>query len=175
MSGSRTRRLRTVINDPVIAREIFWCIVTGAVVWLAFRLQIGFAYDRLYLLFAPKVPFLGLIITAATFQYRTWRELSDRDSKAITDSTWMQFERNIATVRADIGDEPEPRLPEWERSLKEWKTRNVQVTGRVPVLVEKRNGAFFRLVQLTTNAPPGRAATGGTRHGQEYQGTRRSA
>ena len=25
--------------------------------------------------------------------------------------------------------------------------------GRVPVLVEKRTGAFFRLVQLTTNAP----------------------
>ena len=43
-------------------------------------------------------------------------------------------------------------------------------TGRVPVLVEKRNGAFFRLVQLTTNVPPGRAATGGTRHGQGYQG-----
>src|SRR5262245_11257880 len=33
-------------------------------------------------------------------------------------------------------------------------------SGRVPSLVEKRNGAFFRLVQLTTNAPPGRAATG---------------
>jgi transposase-like protein len=31
--------------------------------------------------------------------------------------------------------------------------------------VEKRNGAFFRLMQLTTNAPPGRAATGGTRSG----------
>jgi hypothetical protein len=47
--------------------------------------------------------------------------------------------------------------------------------GRVPVLVEKRNGAFSRLVQLTTNAPPGRAATGGTRHGQGYQGSGSSA
>ena len=46
--------------------------------------------------------------------------------------------------------------------------RGVNV-GRVPVLVEKRDGAFFRLVQLTTNTPPGRAATGGTRHGQGYQ------
>ena len=42
--------------------------------------------------------------------------------------------------------------------------------GHVPVLVEKRNGAFFRLVKCTTNAPPCRAATGGTRHGQGYQG-----
>jgi len=32
-----------------------------------------------------------------------------------------------------------------------------------------RNGAFFRLVKLTTNVPPARAAIGGTRHGQEYQ------
>jgi hypothetical protein len=42
--------------------------------------------------------------------------------------------------------------------------------GRVPGLVEKRSGAFFRLVKCTTNAPPCRAATGGTRHGQGYQG-----
>jgi hypothetical protein len=35
--------------------------------------------------------------------------------------------------------------------------------------VEKRNGAFFRLAKLTTNRPPGRAATGGTRHGPDYQ------
>jgi hypothetical protein len=40
--------------------------------------------------------------------------------------------------------------------------------GRVPVLVEK-NGAFFRLVKCTTNTPPARAATGGTRHGKGYQ------
>jgi hypothetical protein len=37
-------------------------------------------------------------------------------------------------------------------------------------MVEKRSGAFFRLVKCTTNAPPCRAATGGTRHGQGYQG-----
>ena len=42
--------------------------------------------------------------------------------------------------------------------------------GRVPVLVEKKSGAFFRLVKCTTNTPPARAATGGTRHGQGYQG-----
>ena len=38
-----------------------------------------------------------------------------------------------------------------------------------PVMWKKRNGAFFRLVKLTTNVPPARAAIGGTRHGQEYQ------
>jgi hypothetical protein len=42
--------------------------------------------------------------------------------------------------------------------------------GRVPSMVEKRSGAFFRLVKCTTNAPPCTAATGGTRHGQGYQG-----
>jgi putative tryptophan/tyrosine transport system substrate-binding protein len=47
--------------------------------------------------------------------------------------------------------------------------------GRVPGLVEKRSGAFFRLVKCTTNAPPCRAATGGTRHGQGYQQASRSA
>jgi hypothetical protein len=36
--------------------------------------------------------------------------------------------------------------------------------------VEKISGAFFRLVKCTTNAPPCRAATGGTRHGKGYQG-----
>jgi hypothetical protein len=33
---------------------------------------------------------------------------------------------------------------------------------------KKRSGAFFRLVQCTVNRPPWQAATGGTRHGQEY-------
>lgn len=42
--------------------------------------------------------------------------------------------------------------------------------GRIASLVEKRSGACFRLVKCTTNAPRCRAATGGTRHGQGYQG-----
>ena len=46
----------------------------------------------------------------------------------------------------------------------------LSMMGRVPSLVEKRSGAFFRLVKCTTNAPPCRAATGGTRHGQGHQG-----
>jgi len=44
-----------------------------------------------------------------------------------------------------------------------------------PGLVEKRSGAFFRFVKFTTNAPPCRAATAGTRHGQGYQQASRSA
>src|SRR5262245_49964710 len=47
---------------------------------------------------------------------------------------------------------------------------NICFRGRVPSLVEKRSGAFLRLVKCTTSAPPCRAATGGTRHGQRYQG-----
>jgi len=39
----------------------------------------------------------------------------------------------------------------------------------------KSNGAFFRLVKCTTSRPPRQAATGGTRHGQEYQGSCASA
>ena len=51
---------------------------------------------------------------------------------------------------------------------------------RTPVVVsrsvwKKRSGAFFRLVKCTTSRPPGRAATGGTRHGPEYQEAGRSA
>ena len=38
------------------------------------------------------------------------------------------------------------------------------------VVWKKRNGAFFRLVKCTTSRPPWQAATGGTRHGHEYQG-----
>ena len=38
--------------------------------------------------------------------------------------------------------------------------------GRVAVLVEKRNGAFFRVVKCTTSRPPWPGATGGTRHGE---------
>jgi len=42
--------------------------------------------------------------------------------------------------------------------------------GGVPSRGENiRNGAFFRLVKLTTNVPPARAAIGGTRRGQECQ------
>ena len=47
--------------------------------------------------------------------------------------------------------------------------------GGVPVLVEKSKGAFFRLVKSTTSRPPWQAATGGTRHGEEYQQVGRSA
>src|SRR5262245_151602 len=46
--------------------------------------------------------------------------------------------------------------------------RSVRVVSQV--WWKKRSGAFFRLVKCTTNAPPCRAATGGTRHGQGYQG-----
>jgi hypothetical protein len=38
------------------------------------------------------------------------------------------------------------------------------------VMWKRGNGAFFRLVKCTTSRPPWQAATGGTRHGQEYQG-----
>jgi len=44
-----------------------------------------------------------------------------------------------------------------------------------PVMWKKRNGAFFRLVKSTTSRPPWQAATGGTRHGEEYQQVGRSA
>ena len=35
----------------------------------------------------------------------------------------------------------------------------------------KSNRAFFRLMKCTTSRPPWQAATGGTRHGQDYQGS----
>ena len=44
-----------------------------------------------------------------------------------------------------------------------------------PVMWKKRSGAFFRLVKCTTSRPPWQAATGGTRHGEEYQGSWASA
>src|SRR5215467_5944039 len=44
-----------------------------------------------------------------------------------------------------------------------------------PVMWKKRSGAFFRLVQCAVNRPPWPAATGGTRHGQEYLGSCASA
>ena len=44
-----------------------------------------------------------------------------------------------------------------------------------PVMWKKRSAAFFRLVQCTVNRPPWQAATGGTRHGQEYLGSCASA
>jgi len=50
-----------------------------------------------------------------------------------------------------------------------------QAVGSVPSRVEKRNGAFFRLVKCTTNRPPWQAATGGMRHGQRYQEAGRHA
>src|SRR5262249_19669611 len=40
---------------------------------------------------------------------------------------------------------------------------------------KKRSGAFFRLMKWTTNRPPWQAATGGTRHGEEYRGSCASA
>jgi hypothetical protein len=49
------------------------------------------------------------------------------------------------------------------------------IVGGVPSDVEKRSGAFFRLMKCTTNRPPWQAATGGTRHAQQYQGSGASA
>jgi hypothetical protein len=43
------------------------------------------------------------------------------------------------------------------------------VHGRVPVVVEKRKGRILPVSGSTTNRPPGRAATGGMRHGRGYQ------
>jgi hypothetical protein len=55
----------------------------------------------------------------------------------------------------------------------DWSRYIVQVAS--PVMWKKRSGAFFRLVQCTVNRPPWQAATGGTRHGQEYLGSCASA
>ena len=52
---------------------------------------------------------------------------------------------------------------------------DINSPGGVPGDVENQNGAFFRLVKCTTIWPPWQAATGGTRHGQRYQGSCASA
>jgi hypothetical protein len=50
--------------------------------------------------------------------------------------------------------------PYWYLRFEEFDRRTgLTRYGRVRVLVEKRNGAFFRLVKCTTNAPPCRAAS----------------
>jgi hypothetical protein len=68
---------------------------------------------------------------------RAWR---DGDRNAITLTKGTDLGRNGPTNR-----------------------RSVLELGSCPGSGEKRSGAFFRLVKCTTNAPPCRAATGGTR------------
>jgi GAF domain-containing protein len=84
-----------------------------------------------------------------------------------------------ASRRPDLGAEPArrgrdvhvhaARTPGGQSRLATVKAQATWL-DRVPSLVEQRSGAFFRLVKWTTNAPPCRTATGGTRHGQGYQG-----
>jgi hypothetical protein len=50
-----------------------------------------------------------------------------------------------------------------------WTAQRIHEGRWRPSSCGKRNGAFFRLVKCTTCRPPWQAATGGTRHGQEYQ------
>ena len=52
---------------------------------------------------------------------------------------------------------------------------SAEYCGWRPRSCGKSNGAFFRLMKCTTSRPPWQAATGGTRHGQEYQGSSASA
>ena len=56
-----------------------------------------------------------------------------------------------------------------DRDTRSHNTMNAPMGVASRVVGKIRNGAFFRLVKLTTNVPPARAAIGGTRHGQEYQ------
>lgn len=128
--------MRSVFGDPLFRRSVFWLALAALAVWLTHYFRVAFAYDRMYLLFAPKVPFLGLIITAGTFQYRTWRQLADRDYKRITDPQWLEFERRVralqARVQAAATVAPLPAaetlsLPAWEKALKERKASIAEI------------------------------------------------
>jgi hypothetical protein len=68
--------------------------------------HIAFVYDRMYLLFAPKLPFLGLIITAGTFQYRVWSDLADRGKRRITDPQWLELGRRVQERRRRLDANP---------------------------------------------------------------------
>jgi hypothetical protein len=56
-----------------------------------------------------------------------------------------------------------------DNSTKEQQTLHEETVAS-RVMWKRGNGAFFRLVKCTTSRPPWQAATGGTRHGQEYEG-----
>jgi hypothetical protein len=99
--------------------------------------HIAFVYDRMCLLFAPKLPFLGLIITAGTFQYRVWSDLADRGKRRITDPQWLELGRRVqerrrrldanieATRRGIAATALSPtelfEVEELERTVKTWK------------------------------------------------------
>jgi hypothetical protein len=130
-----------MVIDPLAGRMLLWCLVALWAIGECLSLHVGFPYDRLYLLFAPKVPFLGLIITAATFQYKTWRELADRDERQITDPQWIQFEFRVKDLREKSSLSPTVMPPQvaadllqlrgMEESLKSWKRSNAAVAARM--------------------------------------------
>ena len=70
-----TTKLRLLWGQPLVKRTVLWCI--AAVSGHCLSTVAGGGDDLVATPFGPKVPFLGLIITAGTFQYRTWRELVD--------------------------------------------------------------------------------------------------
>ncbi len=129
----------TFVQDPFIKCAFFWWSASAGAIWLAHRFHVAFAYDDMLRLFALKVPFLGLIIAARTFQYRVWRELADRDFNRILDPQWLVFERRVtelknrvaaalagnADVALDAADTMQ--LPIQERSVKDWKASNAEV------------------------------------------------
>ena len=41
--------------DPLIERMVFWCLVAVATVGACLRFHVAFPYERMYLIFAPKV------------------------------------------------------------------------------------------------------------------------
>ncbi len=109
-----------------------WGLVAAIAALLANLLHVAFAYEGIRLVFAPKVPLLGLIIAAGTFQYRIWREIADHGQKHITDPQWLEFERRVVARRAAVtagtaGGIEAAELQRWEVSLKEWKASNAEV------------------------------------------------
>ncbi len=84
------------------------------------------------------------------------------------DPQGLVLEIDVHRLEGEALAGPKPRLHQHSEE-------RVVAAVRRGLREEERNGAFFRLVQLTTNAPPGKAATGGTRHGKGCQQVGRSA
>ena len=76
----------------------------------------------------------------------------------------LRFGPRVATRPARLGS----GLPATALAGRDFHPQVISsLPSALPIGVEKRNGAFFRWRRLiTTNRPPGWAASGGTRHGQ---------
>jgi hypothetical protein len=101
-------------------------------VWASHHWSIQFSVAVIERVFTAKFPFLGLVLTAGTFQYKIWTEIVARDHDALANPEWTRFEAETEALVANHPQEqPKPdALRHREAAVAAWKAYRTEVAER---------------------------------------------